>query len=97
MKVAFFTESNFTGKTPRDFNNSRVEYCWYIALNADHYPIWKIHELGDKQYDLGIVIIPKTNIEQLRQYPLIGQMKRTCQKISSMQEGPVVGDRKSVV
>jgi hypothetical protein len=39
-------------------------------------------------YDLGIIIIPKTKIEQLMQVNLIEQMRRVCKKIGFMQEGP---------
>jgi len=39
-------------------------------------------------YDLGIIIIPKKNIEQLMQVDLIKQMRRVCKKIGFMQEGP---------
>ena len=30
MKIAFFSESNFIGKIPRDFDNMRTEYAWYV-------------------------------------------------------------------
>jgi hypothetical protein len=36
----------------------RTEFAWMVALNADHY---NINQIPDKQYDLGIVIIPKKN------------------------------------
>ena len=88
MKIAFFTESNFEGKIPRDFNNMRTEYAWYVALDSIHHPIARLHELDDGMYDLGIVIIPKMNIEKLSQYPMIKEMKRVCTKIGFMQEGP---------
>jgi hypothetical protein len=85
MKIAFFTEANFTGKIPRSFDNCRTEYAWYIALDADHLPIGApIVE----QYDLGIVILPKKNIEQLMQIDLISHLKKSCKKVAVMQEGP---------
>jgi hypothetical protein len=81
MKIAFFTEAGFKGKTPRNNPNMRTEYAWYVALNSDHYNIYS-GEI-DGKYDLGIVIIPKKNpdfdIERLRKH---------CNKIASMQEGP---------
>lgn len=88
MNITFFSESNFEGKIPRNFDNMRTEYAWYVALDADHNPIGNLPNLSDKQYDLGIVIIPKMNIEQLMQFPMIEQMKRVCKKIGFMQEGP---------
>tara|TARA_B100001094_G_C18168152_1_gene793412 strand:- start:46 stop:999 length:954 start_codon:yes stop_codon:yes gene_type:complete len=88
MNIAFFSEVNSTGKVPRDFNNMRTEYAWYVALDATHNFIGDLPKLSDKTYDLGIVIIPKTNMEQLTQFPLIKEMRRTCRKIGFMQEGP---------
>ena len=88
MNIAFFSESNFDGKIPRDFKNMRTEYAWYTALDSTHHHIGKLPDIKDKTYDLGIVIIPKMNIEQLMQFPLIEQMKRVCKKIGFMQEGP---------
>jgi len=88
MKIAFFTESNFDGKIPRDFNNMRTEYAWYVALDATHHYVGHLPSMEENMYDLGIIIIPKTKIEQLMQVNLIKQMKRVCKKIGFMQEGP---------
>ena len=62
----------------------RTDVAWICALEASHYPINKIHELN-KEFDLGIVIIPK-NKEILFEYPLIKNMKKICKKIGTMQE-----------
>ena len=88
MKIAFFSESNFDGKISRDFNNMRTEYAWYVALDATHHYVGHLPSIEDKMYDLGIIIIPKKNIEQLMQVDLIKQMRRVCKKIGFMQEGP---------
>ena len=88
MKIAFFSESKFDGKVPRDFNNMRTEYAWYVALDANHHNIETLQSLNDQVYDLGIVIIPKKKIEYLMVYPMIEQMRRVCKKIGFMQEGP---------
>jgi hypothetical protein len=88
MKIAFFTEAMFEGKIQREFDNMRTEYAWYVGLDATHHNIEAIHTLKDNQYDLGIVIIPKTRIDWLMTYPLIDEMKRSCKKIGYMQEGP---------
>ena len=88
MRIAFFSESGFDGKIPRDFDNMRTEYAWYVGLDATHHNIESIQSLDDNMYDLGIVIIPKTKIDYLMVYPLIEQMKRVCKKIGTMQEGP---------
>tara|TARA_B100000287_G_scaffold435471_1_gene503953 strand:+ start:3089 stop:4057 length:969 start_codon:yes stop_codon:yes gene_type:complete len=86
--IAFFSEVDSTGKVPRNYENMRTEYAWYVALDSTHHFIGKLPELSDKMYDLGVVIIPKTNIEQLMQFPLIEQMRRVCKNIGFMQEGP---------
>jgi hypothetical protein len=81
MKIAFFSENGFNGKVNRTHDNMRVEFAWMCALQADHY---NVHQLNiAEQYDLGIVIIPKTNsqfdIERIKSY---------CKQVASMQEGP---------
>jgi len=80
LKVAFFTEGNYSGKVDRRHLNMRTELAWMCTLNADHY---NINSTPNQQYDLGIVIIPKKNPEfdpnRLKQY---------CKQIASMQEGP---------
>lgn len=80
MEIAFFTEMGFHGKVLREHTNMRTEFAWMSALNADHY---NLQSIPTKQYDLGIVIIPKKNpsfdINVLKQY---------CSKVAVMQEGP---------
>ena len=88
MRIAFFTESNFEGKIPRDFDNMRTEYAWYVALDAMHHHINSLPNMEDNKYDLGVVIIPKTKIDNLMTFPMIEQMRRVCKKIGFMQEGP---------
>jgi len=78
--VVFFSESPIKGRVPRDFENARTEYAWSIMLDAEWCPL---NEQPNGRYDLGIVIIPKTNpavnLERIKQY---------CDKVSVMQEGP---------
>ena len=83
MEVAFFTEMGFNGKVPRTHRNMRTEFAWMVALNADHY---NIHQLPEKQYDLGIIIIPKKNPAFT-----LEQIKSKCKKVAVMQEGPQYG------
>ncbi len=80
MKIAFFTEMNFTGKIPRSYENMRVEFAWMCALNADHY---NYRQTPNEKYDLGIVIIPKKdpNFD-------INKLKPYLNKTGIMQEGP---------
>ena len=80
MKVAFFTEMGFQGKIPRTHENMRTEFAWMCALNADHY---NINSLPSKQYDLGIIIIPKKNPNFE-----LSKLKNICTKVAVMQEGP---------
>ena len=58
MNIVFLSESNIRGKVERTFENSRTEFGWSIALDAEWLPIT---ENTTKKYDLGIVIIPKNN------------------------------------
>jgi len=81
MKVAFFTEMNFSGKVSREHPNMRTEFAWMTALDADHYGPLAMQI--DKRYDLGIVIIPKKNPNLD-----ISKYKRWCDKVAVMQEGP---------
>jgi len=88
QKIAWFTEGSWKGsKIPRNHKDMRNDSAWMCVLNAVHYPIWDIHEVQE-QYDLGIVTIPKKNIDKLMQYPLIESLRKCCRKIVYMQEGP---------
>ena len=86
-KVAWFTEGGWTGKISRTHEGMRNDSAWMCVLDATHYPIWNIHEVQER-YDLGIVTIPKNNIDKLSQYPLIESLRKCCDKIAYMQEGP---------
>lgn len=86
MKIAFFTEMGFVGKTPRDHKNMRTEFAWFVALGAEHIPIQQIQNV-QSQYDLGILIIPK-NVGNFINMDIVSNMKRVCNKTSFMQEGP---------
>ena len=80
MNIVFLSESNIRGKVERTFENSRTEFGWSIALDAEWLPIT---ENTTKKYDLGIVIIPKNNpnvdLDRIRNF---------CYKVYVMQEGP---------
>lgn len=87
MRIAFLSESGFTGKIPRDYTNMRTEYAWYASLDAMHYPINKVDEIGSG-YDIGIVIIPKKNIDVISKIDLLNHLRQKCRRIGIMQEGP---------
>lgn len=84
MKIAFFTEGQYTGKIPRNHPNMRTDVAWICALDAIHYPLNRIHEINEK-FDLGVIIVPK-NKDFLFEYPLIDNVKRICKKVGTMQE-----------
>ena len=85
MKIVFFSESQVMGKIPRDFSNARTEYAWMMALDATHIPLPNVGHFSttDEHFDLGIVIVPKTN-------PNIDldEIRKSCDKVAVMQEGP---------
>lgn len=85
-KIAWFTEGDWTGKVPRDHPNMRNDMAWMHTLNADHHSIWNLPT--NAQYDIGIVTIPKTNIEHLSQKLAIENLRKICKRIGYMQEGP---------
>lgn len=86
IKIAFFSEANFTGTPNRDASNLRMPEVWYAALNATHYPITSLHTVASDSYDLGIIIVPK-QLHHLLQYPIVNEMRRCCKKIAFQQEG----------
>ena len=59
-KIAFFTEGGYQGKVPRNNPNMRTDLAWICSLQADH---WNINQTPTQQYDLGIIIIPKKDIQ----------------------------------
>jgi hypothetical protein len=89
MNIVFFSESQIRGKVPRDFINSRTEFGWSIALDAEWCPLnesptgMEAPRSVSELYDLGIVIIPKNNPNiDLSKYKLF------CKNVAVMQEGP---------
>jgi len=61
-------------------------------LGAEHYPIFQMPQVlghfGEKHFDFGIVTLPKTNVDKLMTFDMIGDLKKLCKKTISMQEGP---------
>lgn len=84
-KIVFFSELPFSGKIPRNHRNSRTEYAWMIALDADHLNLTEAltHSQITTKYDLGIIIIPKKG-----EVFDINFLRRYCKELSVMQEGP---------
>ena len=78
MRVAFFTEGNYSGKIPRDHPSMRLDVSWMCSLDATHYPINQIHDIQD-EFDFGIVIIPKN--KEYNMPDLIQLLKRKKKRI----------------
>lgn len=87
MKIAFFSEMGFEGKTDRAHENMRIEFAWFVALKSTHYNIQKLATLENNSYDIGIIIIPK-NIGSYKNINIPYHLKRICKKWAFMQEGP---------
>tara|TARA_R110002074_G_scaffold189543_2_gene355398 strand:+ start:16896 stop:17864 length:969 start_codon:yes stop_codon:yes gene_type:complete len=87
-KIAWFTEGGWEGKVPRNHPNMRNDMAWMNALDVVHHPIVHLPSIKDGEYDIGIITIPKTNIDKLMQFDIMGEIKRVCKKVGTMQEGP---------
>lgn len=96
MKIAWFSEwSQNVEKLPRDFNNMRTEYAWYVAQGASHYNIFELLKLESNSIDVGIIIIPKdinryynTFVgDDTSNWDIVKDLKRVCKKYAFMQEG----------
>jgi hypothetical protein len=88
MRIAFFTENRGGGKLSRQDKNLRTDLAWMCALQSDHYFIGNDLSSVEEKYDIGIFIVPKTQIEHVSQLSVVDTMKRMCKKIGIMQEGP---------
>jgi hypothetical protein len=102
MKIAFLTESNFYGKYPRNFENSRTEIAWQIALDAFHYTFSHINEIVG--HDHVFIIFPKgdvylnsigvriangkNRVSGLLKSNFIEILKSKNKKVHLIQEGP---------
>jgi len=80
LKVAFFSETGTNQRYPRDFPNARTEVAWCLALDA---PMCALDVLPEEHFDLGIVIIPKSNPKVNLDF-----IRGCCDKVAVMQEGP---------
>ena len=87
-KIAWFTEGGWEGKVPRNHPNMRNDMAWMHVLDVVHHPIGNLPNLKDNMYDIGIITVPKTNIEQLIQFDIVKEFKRVCGSVGTMQEGP---------
>ena len=91
-KIVWFTEGAWQGKVSLDNPNMRNDLSTKYILGAEHYPIFQIPQVlqhfGDNHFDFAIVTLPKTNVDKLLQFDMIGDLKKLSKKVISMQEGP---------
>lgn len=93
MRVAFFTEGNWTGTVDRSNRNMRTDLAWQCVMGAQHIPLLTALEScagrREQEFDLGIVILPKNHIEEYFKYGIISlRDSGLCKKLTVMQEGP---------
>ena len=60
MNIAFLTETQYKGKWPKNFPNTRTEVAWQIALDAVHYHIGDYTQVSG--YDVVFIIFPKGRV-----------------------------------
>ena len=91
-KIVWFTEGGWQGKVSLDNPNMRNDVSTKYILGAEHYPIFQIPDVlkhfGDNYFDFAIVTLPKTNVDKLLQFDMVGDLRKLSKKIISMQEGP---------
>lgn len=103
MKVAFLTETQYKGKWPKNFPNTRTEIAWQITLDADHF---NIHEFESvKGYDAVFIIFPKATVKlntvgvemntvgsdkdiSIYSKPIVETLKKNNAMVCNVQEGP---------
>lgn len=83
MKVCFYTEGNHWGTPPLE-GCGRTDANWQFVLKAEHCPLNQMP--GLKEYDLGIIIVPKKN--PYSAFYGYNKSKDKCKKWAVMQEGP---------
>ena len=91
-KIVWFTEGGWQGKVSLDNPNMRNDVSTKYILGAEHYPIFQMPQIlehfGEKHFDFGIVTLPKTHVDKLMTFDMMGDLKKLCRKTISMQEGP---------
>ena len=91
-KIVWFTEGGWQGKVSLDNPNMRNDVSTKWLLGAEHYPIFQMPQVlehfGEKHFDFGIVTLPKTHVDKLMTFDMMGDLKKLCRKTISMQEGP---------
>lgn len=86
MNICFYTEGNHWGVPSRNFENCRTDIAWMIGLDAEHCPLNQMP--GPKEYDLGIIIVPKKNPSKA--FEGFERSRGKCKKWAIMQEADQV-------
>lgn len=92
MRVLFLTEGDWYGKVQHGNANMRTDLAWQHVMDGNHAPLlWALNsldEIPNDSYDLGIVILPKKNIEAYTKHDIM-KLRDTGKiaKITVMQEG----------
>lgn len=83
--IAFFTEGGYSGQIPRHMPNMRTDVAWIHSLGAFHHDIRNTNSIPDNSYEHGFFIIPK-NKDDLIKFDLVGELRRICNKVYTIQE-----------
>jgi len=83
MKICFYTEGQHWGVPPLE-GCGRTDLNWQFILNAEHCPLNQ--SPGPKEYDIGIIIVPKKNPSVA--FEGFARSREKCKKWAVMQEGP---------
>ena len=93
-KIAWFTEGGWQGKVSLDNPNMRNDVSTKWLLGAEHYPIFQLPQVlqhfGENHFDFGIVTLPKTNVDKLMTFDMMGDLKKLCRKTISMQDAIIL-------
>ena len=94
MKILWLSENPAEGKMPRNMDQMRTDFAWFVASDGYHSHIGNLPKIPNNSYDIVIIILPKNEqillqISTYQGFDLIGQMRRVAKKIGWMQEGPV--------
>ena len=92
QKIVWFTEGAWQGSVQIDDPNMRNDVSTQYVLGTQHYPIFHIPKVlefyGENYFDFAIVTLPKTHVDKLLKFDMIGDLKKLSKKVISMQEGP---------
>tara|TARA_Y100000389_G_scaffold204841_1_gene260077 strand:+ start:2267 stop:3277 length:1011 start_codon:yes stop_codon:yes gene_type:complete len=86
LKIGYFTEGRYSGKIPADHPNMRVDLAWIHHLNATHHSLYDLSTIGEDQYDIALIVMPKNKPEDVSK--VLPTITKVAHKIGFVQEGP---------